>query len=139
MSQSIIGRDFTFHRCNMSQPCSVDEIANSIDTRKVRLHFFIDANTSPVVIQSLLHQLFQAAGIGATADCHQHIFAGEALLTFLRTGDHFFQIFFISNGFNLCASYDLNATSAEYSYEQAAYFIIDGRQDVGQHFNNCNL
>ena len=117
----------------------MNKVADSIDPRKVRLHFFIDANTSPVVVQSLFHQVLQTTGIGFPADRYQYIFSGEALLALLRTGDHFFQVSLISDGFNLCTSYNLDATSAEYTHEQAAYFIIYWCQDVRQHFNNCNL
>src|SRR2546430_1913493 len=80
MSLGIISRDFTFHRCNVSQSCSMNKITDSIDTGKVRLHFFIDANTSPVVIQSLFHQMVQTTGISCTANCYHHIFTAEALL-----------------------------------------------------------
>src|SRR5438034_8574231 len=32
MPESIIGRDFAFHRCDVSQSCSMDEVTDSIDT-----------------------------------------------------------------------------------------------------------
>src|SRR2546421_11478648 len=61
VTHGIIRSNFTLHRGDMGQPGSVYEITDGVDTRKVGLHLFIDAHTSAFVIQTLLHQLLEAA------------------------------------------------------------------------------
>ena len=72
----------------MGQASTVNQVANRVDAREIGLHLFIDAHASTVVIQPLLHQLLEAAGVSPAANRHQHIFAGEGLFTFVGLGQN---------------------------------------------------
>src|SRR5579884_2182751 len=90
VSHRIIAGDLSLHRGDVRKTRAVYKVADGIDAGQVRLHLLIDAHAPPVVIQSLLHQLFEAAGIGAATHRHQHIFAAKSLLALVAAGDNFF-------------------------------------------------
>src|SRR5256885_8852766 len=80
----------------MGYPSAVDQVTDSIETREVCLHLFVDAHASPVVIETMLHQLLETRVVGAAADGDQHIFSSIALLPFFRTVGNHLLIAFVS-------------------------------------------
>src|SRR5579875_774040 len=81
-----VGHDRVIHASRVTQASAMHQVANSVDARQIGLHLLIGAHAPAIIIQALLHQFLQAAGVGAAADRHQDILAGEALLAFLRAG-----------------------------------------------------
>ena len=123
----------------MGQPGSVYQVTDGVDTRKVGLHLFIDAHTSAVVIQTLLHQLLEAAGVGPAADGHQDILAVEGLFAFVCLGDDLFHITVVGDRLDFCSRDDVDATFGEDAHKELAYLIIERGQDGGQHLENCHF
>src|SRR5947209_8891249 len=97
VSSSVVGGNLAFGRSDMGQPSAMDQVTDSIDTGEVRLHLFVDAHASPVVIETLLHQLLKAGSVSAAADGDQHIFSSIALLPFFCAGGNLLFIAFVSD------------------------------------------
>ena len=123
----------------MGQPSAVYEVADGIDAREVGFHLLVDAHPPTLVIESLVHEAFEAAGVGAAAHGHQHIFGAESLWPFFGAGLHFFQIPIVCQGFHFCSGDDVDAALRQYAHEQAAHLFVNGSQDVWQHFDNSDV
>src|SRR5712691_6389285 len=123
----------------MGQASPMYQVADGINTRQICLHLLIDTNPPSVVIQTLLHQVFQTTGVSTATDCYQYILASEALLAFRGAGSHFFQLTFVSDRLDLGSSNDVDAPFAENTHQQFTYLFINRCENDGQHLNNGYL
>src|SRR5947207_1894212 len=108
----------------------MDEITDGIDARKIGLHLFVDAYAPAIVVESLFDQLLQSAGVGAPTDCDQDILGRVALLSLAGGGDDLLPAILVFDAFDLCARDDFDTSLAQDTHQQAAYFVIDGGEDV---------
>ena len=130
MPQRVIGCYFAFHRGNVGQSCSVDQVADSVNTGEIGLQLLVDAHTSPLIVESLFHQLVQAACVGAAADGHQDILTGEGLFALLALGRNLFLIALVGDGFDPGIGDDGNAAFGEDAYQEFAYLFVKRCQHV---------
>src|SRR5437016_2199412 len=112
------------------------QVADSINTGKVSLHFFVDTYTATVGVKSLFNDLFQASSISATANRHQNIFSLNALLALICHSDYLFLISVLFNALNFGASDDSNSSFSQDANKEFAYFILYGCQDLREHFQD---
>ncbi len=136
MAQGVVRRHFALHRGDVGEARAVNEVADAVDAGQVRLHALVDTHAPAIKVQPLLDQVFQAGRVGLAADCHQHVLAGEGLLALLTAGRHLLLLTLIGDRLDLRVGDDGDAALAQDAHEQLAHLLVDGGEDVGQHFHD---
>src|SRR5207248_6854155 len=117
VAHGVVRGNLALHGGDVGQPGSVHQITDGIDAGEVSLHLLIDAHTPTVVVESLLHQLIQPAGVGPAAHRYQDVFAAEGLFPFICLSSDLFHLAIVSDRLDLRSRNDINTAPAEDAHE----------------------